>query len=47
MAEAEFAADFTPGVTTDFVAFDHVWGRDLLGGEEWVYLRWEPGEQSH
>jgi hypothetical protein len=42
IAEAEFAADFSQAISTDFVAVEDVAERKLASGEEWVYLRWEP-----
>jgi hypothetical protein len=42
LVEAYFAADFLADMATEFVPVAHCRSLDLLGEEEWVYLRWEP-----
>jgi len=40
-SESYFLADFLPDMSTEFVAVGHA-ERNLVGGEMWVFLRWEP-----
>lgn len=41
LAETHCIADFPPGVSVAFRTVPNA-SRDLLPGEQWVYLRWEP-----
>lgn len=41
LAETYCIADFPPEVSVAFRAVPDA-SRDLLPGEQWVYLRWEP-----
>ena len=41
MAETYCIADFPPEVSVRFRAIPNA-NRDLLPGEHWVFLRWEP-----
>ncbi|MFJ9387676.1 hypothetical protein ACIRON_02565 [Nocardioides sp. NPDC101246] len=41
LAETYCIADFPPEVSVQFQASPHA-TRDLLPGEHWVFLRWEP-----
>lgn len=43
LAETHCIADMTPDVAVQFSVVEHA-ARDLLPGEEWVYLRHEPDE---
>jgi hypothetical protein len=42
LAETYCIADFPPDVSVAFRAIPNA-NRELLPGEEWVFLRWEPG----
>ncbi|WP_109472436.1 hypothetical protein [Ornithinimicrobium cavernae] len=41
LAEAYCIADFPPEVSVRFRAVEHA-ARELVPGEHWVFLRWEP-----
>lgn len=41
LAETHCIADFPPEVSVRFHAIPNA-SRDLLPGEQWVFLRWEP-----